>query len=138
MAAALFQDHAARFPGGQPWRVESAGIWARDGQPASSGALAAMNARGLNLSRHRSRIVTPDILESFSLILTMEKSQQEALQVEFPQISGRVFLLSEVAGSHGDIRDPYGSSQEAYETTAAELSNLIANGFGKISELAQP
>jgi protein-tyrosine phosphatase len=138
MAAALFLESVKNWPEGQLWRVESAGIWAQNGQPACAGAKAAMRSRGLNISRHRSRVVTAEMLESFSLILTMEKSQQEAIRVEFPGVARRVYLLSEMAGRRIDVNDPFGGEPRDYEATAAELSELITEGMNKIFQLADP
>jgi protein-tyrosine-phosphatase len=138
MAAALFQECVHQWPAARPWRIESAGIWAQNGQPACAGALTAMRSRGLNISGHRSREVNAELLDSFSLILTMEKSQQEAIRVEFPQVAGRVYLLGEMAGKPADVRDPYGGEQRDYEATAAELSGLITGGMKKIIQLADP
>jgi protein-tyrosine phosphatase len=138
MAAALFQGSVKTWPEGQLWRIESAGTWAQNGQPACAGAIAAMRSRGLNISRHRSRMVTAELLESFSLILTMEKSQQEAIRVEFPQVAARTHLLSEVAGRQGDVKDPYGGGPGDYEAAATELAELISLGMAQIFQLADP
>ena len=137
MAAVLFQRLAQEKLADQPWCIESAGTWTRGGQPASAGAQAAMRSRGLDLSRHRSREVTREMLASFDLVLTMERAHQEAIRAEFPQLAGRVFMLSEAAGSRGDIEDPYGGAQADYDETADLLERLLRSGFERIIQLAQ-
>jgi protein-tyrosine-phosphatase len=141
MAEAIFKrklEQARRadpdFPGG--WRVESAGTWAREGEPAAARSQLVLQARGLDLSQHRSRSVTLEMLQSFQLILTMERGHKEALKVEFPSLAGRVFTISEMAGPARDVRDPVTGTLADYQDTARELEQLIEAGFEKICRLA--
>ena len=101
--------------------IESAGTWAVERAPASQGSQLALAELGLDLRDHFSRRVNREMLRSFDLILTMEKGQKEALKVEFPEVSGRVYLLSEIVGKSHDIRDPIGMPVEMYQATASEL-----------------
>lgn len=94
-----------------------------------------MAARGLSLDAHRSRMVSQDLLTPFKLILTMEEGHKESLQVEFLQIQNRVFLLSEVAGSSGPVKDPYGLPLDYYQATAREIVTLLEKGMENIVRL---
>jgi len=138
MAAALFLARLKEVdPDWQKWRIESAGTWAEEGQAASRHSRAVALQRGLDISQHRSRVVTAEMLESYDLILTMELHHKEALQVEFPTVAGRVFLLSEMEGQFEPISDPYGQSLEAYERTAFRIEQILARGMDKIQSLAK-
>ena len=119
------------------WRVESAGTWASEGHPAAEFSEGVMQARGLDISQHRSKGVEGGYLEKFDLILTMERNHKEALRVEFPELSDRIYMLSEMAGQKFDIEDPIGGSEAEYEATADEMERLIEAGFEKITRLAQ-
>jgi protein-tyrosine-phosphatase len=132
MASALFQRLVDELEPEFHWRVESAGTWAVDGMPASSGSVEVMNARGLDISDHKSRNITGEIVDSFDLILTMEEGHKEALRTEFPEYADRIFVLSEMAGHSHDIRDPIGSPLSEYEATAQELTILLEKGYEKI------
>lgn len=134
MAAALFKARLKDKPG---WRVESAGTWAPEGEPAAARAQLALRGRGLDLGKHRSRTVTPELLEQFDLILTMERGHKEALVAEFPEIASRVYLLSEMLGSWFDVRDPMGGTQAEFEHTLRELDEILAQGQAKIEQLAR-
>jgi protein-tyrosine-phosphatase len=136
MTMVLFRDMIKDRPDAQEWCIESAGTWAEANIKASQFAREVMSARGLSLDAHRSRIVTPELLSTFNLILTMEQGQKESLQVEFPLISQRVFLFSEAAGSSGPIKDPYGMSLEHYQATANEIEGLLKRGMEHIVRLA--
>ena len=119
------------------WRVESAGAWADEGLPVLEGAQVVMEERGFDLTTHRSRPLTGELLRSFQLILTMESGHKEALQIEFPDIARRVYLLSEMAGIVADIRDPVGKSLPQFREVAGDIESMVNTGFDRIVNLAQ-
>jgi len=133
MAAGLFRALlSGRVPGGEDWLVDSAGTWASEGQRASENTIRVMQKRGIDLSHHRSKVVSKALLNLFDLILVMEPGHKEALRVEFPEIAGRVWLLSELSGPAVPIEDPYGLSLEHYEKTAAEIEAYLQAGLPEI------
>jgi protein-tyrosine-phosphatase len=136
MAMALFQRRLDQAGIAADWRVESAGTWARDDDPAASGAQQAIAEQGLDLRAHRSRVVSADLLRSFDLILTMSKSHQEALQVEFKDIASRVHMLTAMAGIAYDVPDPIGGPLSGFRESAREIDALLERGFDKIVRLA--
>lgn len=136
MAEALFRAELKKVRADwADWRVESAGTWTKDGEPAAANSRVVMENRGLNISDHLSRMVTGELLEEFDLILTMEPGHKEALCIEFPQIADRVYLLSEMQGFAIPVRDPYGGPLEAYEATAETIERLIRKGMARVLEL---
>lgn len=138
MAAALFQERLKQErTDWQDWLIESAGTWAREGEGAASNSKLVMEQRGLDISDHRARTVTPSMLRLYDLILTMEPGQKEALQVEFPMVAKRVFMLSEMEGSMTPISDPYGGPLEGYQKTAEKLEQIFANGMQRIYALVE-
>ncbi|MBN2145970.1 MAG: hypothetical protein JW726_01235 [Anaerolineales bacterium] len=137
MASALFRKLVAQRPDAAEWRIESAGVWALAGSPASTGARVAMQARGLDLSGHVSRPVTHRMLRQFDLILVMEDSHKEALRGEFRDLAGRIYLLTEMVGEGDDIRDPIGGRQVDYDDTVRELEDILTRGIVRIEQLTQ-
>jgi protein-tyrosine-phosphatase len=136
MAQALFEDRIKKsLPDWRMWRVESAGTWAADGEPASRKSCQMMEKYGLDISGHRSRTVTAEMLEASDLILTMEPNHKEALRTEFPTSAGRIFLLSEMAGAYAAIEDPYGGPMEAYVEAASAIDQFLETGMKKILTL---
>ncbi len=127
----------ARVPRGENWRIESAGTWAMDGQRVSTNSQLVLQQRGLDASGHRSRSVTRQMIEQFNLILVMEPGHKEALQFEFPQAAGKIFLFSEMIGMQFAVVDPYGKSLMDYEQTASELEQICDQGFETIARLAR-
>jgi protein-tyrosine phosphatase len=137
MAAALMRARLQKEQSDwREWRVESAGTWAMEGEMAARFSRQVMAERGLDISAHRARTVTAEMLHKFDLILTMEPGQKEALQVEFPAIAKRVFLLSEMDGTLSTVEDPYGRAVEAYKQTAEKIDRMLANGMARIVALA--
>lgn len=133
MASALFQARLkAEREDWEQWLVDSAGTWATEGQAASANSVKAMASRDLDISKHRSKEVSEAFLEMFDLVLTMEMSHKEALQVEFPRLAGRIFLLSEMSGPARNIEDPYGLSIKDYEQTAQIIEGYVETGFSEI------
>ena len=65
--------------------------------------------------------MTAQLLENANIVLVMTHHHQEALQAEFPDVSHKVHLISELIGRDYDIEDPYGGSLEDYELCAADL-----------------
>lgn len=118
------------------WRVESAGTWAVNGQQSPLEAQQTMARRGVDISGHRSREVSADLLSHFQLILTMEAGQKEALRFEFPQMAERVFMLSEMSGVQVAVRDPMGESASVYEAAADQIDRLLERGMERLVFLA--
>ena len=107
--------------------VDSAGTGAWDGAPASEGAYLIGLERGLDLSSHRARLLTREIVEDAHLIFTMARHHRA--RVHELGGEGRVFVLGEYAGRAGEeaeVGDPFGGDLEVYRDTCAELETLIA------------
>jgi protein-tyrosine phosphatase len=109
---------------GRPGRVESAGISALVGEPADPIAAELMRERGLDISRHRARQLTPELLGDFDLVLVMEEGHRRAVEQLHPASRGRVQLLGRFGGF--DIPDPYRGSRADFEKVLV----LIDRGIG--------
>jgi len=135
MAAALLQRKLAENGLADSYCVRSAGTWAQNGLPASAYARLVMAEKGLDLSSHLSHELTAQDVAQAALILVMTQYHKEALVTEFPEARDRVFLLSEMAGKHFDIADPFGTALINYQYCADELENLIEEGYEEILRL---
>lgn len=118
------------------WRIASAGTWAMDGERAASLAQAVLAGREIDLSTHRSRSVTREMLRPFNLILTMERGHKEALRAEFPEFATRIYLLHEMVGNIREVRDPMGSTLIDFQDTVREIDEILTQGYDRICELA--
>ncbi|MFZ0545459.1 MAG: hypothetical protein WAM60_08475 [Candidatus Promineifilaceae bacterium] len=118
------------------WRVASAGTWAMNGQPASQYSREILAERGLDISRHSSRVITPEMMKEADLLLCLETGHAEALRAEFPQHAHKVHLLTEMIGHRYSIADPYGGPRRDYERMINDVTQLIEDGLPRIIELA--
>ena len=137
MAMALLQQRIKGAPDEAEWLIESAGTWAEDGKPALSGVIAELAQRGIDVSTHRARTITREMLETHQLILTVDKDQREALCTEFPTLAKRIHLLTEMAGELGDVSDMEGESLAPFKEVADDIAELLGDGFEKIKRLAR-
>ena len=64
----------------------------------------------------------------------MNQHQQEALQVEFAPLAGRIFVLSELSGPKYDIPDPAGGNIEDVREIALEIDQLLKQAMPCILE----
>jgi protein-tyrosine phosphatase len=122
----------------QKWRVESAGTWAENGLSAPGIALQVAASLGLDgLESHLTRQVEGDLLDQFDLVIVMEMGHKEAIRIEFPSASQRLYLLSEIVdGIPYDIPDPAHSGVDPVDV-GYEIYKMIAQGKDKILQLAE-
>lgn len=118
------------------WRIESAGVGALDGQPATFESILVAAEHGVDIGGHLSRAATLERVELFSLVLVMEQRHKDILDDEFPQLSERVRLMTELVGETGDIWDPVGTGIENYRVMADRVKHILEAGFDRLGELA--
>lgn len=109
--------------------VESAGLSATPGAPASRNAALAMTEFGIQMDRHRARPMY-DVDTGGALVLTMTAGQAEYVRQMFP--GGRVETLRGYAGLGGDVPDPFGGSPETYMETALKIAEAVEAAARKL------
>lgn len=133
LGAAILADLAATDPAMAGVQVASAGTSARAGAPASEGSYLVALERGLDLSAHRSRQVTTELVREADLILTMGAAHSR--RVSELGGAGKVHLLTEFAGEDGsDVPDPFGQDVSAYRETAERLERLMARVAARLRQ----
>lgn len=121
MAEALFLNKIQHHT--SPITVTSAGLAALVDQPATPITIALMEQRGIDISTHRARQVTPALLSKADLILTMSTRQKQQIEDKLPELTNKVHRLGKWDGY--DIPDPYNRPKRAYEQSL----NLIIQGI---------
>ena len=112
-------------------QVESAGVYAIHGMPASRETQRVMLALGIDCSTHRSRMLTSEMIRGADLILAMESFQVEEIKAREPAASGKTHLLKTHGLSEQDspgesnIPDPIGKPLEVYEVCLSEIREAI-------------
>ena len=92
MAAALIQEQAVDY--GLDVGVQSAGMIG-GGRRVDPAVLRAMDRRGIDLDGHRSLALADLDLDTFDLLLTMERDHLRGVVVIDPALWGRTFTLKE-------------------------------------------
>jgi protein-tyrosine-phosphatase len=109
------------------WDISSAGVHACNGDSASSGAAEALRMLGIDLSAHRSRRLTPEMIRTADLIVTMTRSHRDAVLDIDPESEGKVFLLKSfgIAQCATDIYDPIGEALDVYCRVRDEIDAAL-------------
>jgi len=136
MAAGLLRQRLAEEGLDDRYEVSSVGVRALDGQGASRNAILVMSERYIDITEHVARTISPDDVERASLILTADEQHAELIRQTWTQHAWKVYRLSEMAGRRQNIKDPYRSSLQKYETCAKTIARYIDEGFERILELA--
>ena len=100
----------------------SAGIFAEVGSGASENAVLAMESYGIDISGHKARQLSEEIIADADIVLTMTEGHKMMIEAYAPE---KIFSLYEFIGSYGDIADPFGGDIEEYQETASELYSVL-------------
>lgn len=104
----------------------SAGTHALMGMTASEGAVVAMKKMGLDLTQHRSQMLTGSLLARYDLILTMEPEHKEHIKELFPDNMHKVKVVTEFIGKpESGISDPVGLPLSAYIACAQSIQTCL-------------
>lgn len=89
-------------------RVSGAGTATVDGEPASENAVTAMNEIGIDISAHRSRQLTPAIVQETDIFVVMTPDHGVTLAFYYGVDPEKMAIPG------GGIPDPYGRSLKVY------------------------
>lgn len=127
--------------------IESAGTGASPlpvdpsvpGPGASDGALLVALEHGVDLTRHRSRALTRELVASADLILAMGSRHIDRI-VELGGANKAHLLTTFASGgsAHHGIEDPFGGPLVAYRTTYEELDTEIRRAFDRLGATRGP
>ncbi len=112
----------------------SAGTSAWQGSPASDGSMLVGLERKLDLSTHRSRPLTRELVEEATLILGM--SSHHVAQALALGGDGKSFLLADYAAASTtgrSIHDPFGEDLDAYRQMADELDEVLPRVIARLA-----
>lgn len=121
--------------------VSSAGIGAMSGFPATPFAIEAARHWGVDISRHRARMLDRSMIGSADLILAMAPEHVETILHKEPSAASRTFLIKSFPEryslSQEGVDDPIGGTLEDYNQTYLELDEVLRRIEGKIIELSK-
>ncbi|MFA6714179.1 MAG: low molecular weight protein arginine phosphatase [Victivallaceae bacterium] len=114
-------------------RVLSAGTFAGDGMPASENAVRVMNDYKVNLAKHRSRMLTRDLLADIDYVFTMTEGHRLQVISIAPELEKKTRLLLEFS-SGGNVADPFGGSYAIYKECFEQMKKALDKLFKEIIE----
>ena len=101
--------------------VISAGAFAQPGARATPTAVDAVRPMGADLSGHRSRPLTVELIHQADVIFTMGRSHAGAVVAMVPSARHKVATLD----PNGDVDDPIGGDAALYNELAGQLRVMI-------------
>lgn len=107
--------------GDSKYRILSAGTSATPGEHATQEAIIALRNQGIDISQHRSRLLTEDLIRDSRFIFVMvERHRQKVLEL-CSEADEKCFLLAE----DSDIADPFEQGQDVYNECAAQILKAV-------------
>lgn len=137
MAEGLLRDRLSRLGAGV--EVRSAGL-AFDDRPATPEAVDASARRGVDISAHRSRIITAEMVESSDLVLGLERMHVREAILLAHSAAPRCFSLKELArrSAGAGPRAPAETLRDWAGRVSAGRSNLELLGASAEDDVADP
>jgi len=102
-------------------QIMSAGAMAMPGSRATPEGVEAVREMGADLSRHRSQLLSVELIHQADVIYTMGRAHARAVTSLVRSAADKVMTLD----PDGDIEDPIGSDVKVYRRLAEELKTLI-------------
>lgn len=131
-------------------QISSAGISAFEGDRANEKSIKVLREKGIDISQHKARQLTLDMIKKADLVLTMTYSHKEIIKnyllknSDDNSLANKVFTLKEYAYiinnetiddySNLDIADPYGMDYSVYEETRNEIEKELRKIANKMIE----
>lgn len=137
MAEAVLDDMLKKYGVSGRIEVSSAGVAVVEGSGPSKGAIEVMREYGIDLTGHRARQLTVEMLQHADLVLAMTTAHKNMIMT-FAHCEGRdnVFTLHEFAtdgrGVNLDIVDPFGGNADTYRECANEIRLVLESALPKI------
>ncbi|HKB02114.1 MAG TPA: hypothetical protein VKD90_07840 [Gemmataceae bacterium] len=102
--------------------VRSAGISVVPNAPATDQSVEALQEFGVDLSSHRSRHASAELIARADDVITMTRAHLLTLAGQYPVIGGSLRMF---CGADGDLDDPIGGGPEVYRACAASVRQHV-------------
>ena len=99
----------------EEYSISSAGISTANGMGASENSIEVLKEIGIDLSNHRSKVITKKLIDESDIILTMTKSHKGFANK-----------------NEEDISDPFGGNLDIYRSTMREIMYSVNEIVKKI------
>jgi protein-tyrosine-phosphatase len=136
MAEAFFRREIEFQKRELEFEADSCGIFANDNDLATDNTLKALKHYDIDISKHRAKNISQEIINKAYLILTMTVAHKHEILRYFPEAIEKVCTIYEYSenNSSKNVDDPYGSPLERYLESAAEIRDVISKIWEKLRE----
>jgi protein-tyrosine phosphatase len=110
--------------------VSSAGLSAVVDHGPAEVSLTLLKTRDIDISTHRARQITEEIVRDADLILVMEQYQKKKIETLYPFALGKVFLLGK--WDNFEVPDPYTGFESDYEDALKLIDKGLSSWQKKI------
>jgi len=110
------------------YKISSAGIMKMSAAPASAEAVVACKDRGIDIKKHKSNILSPQLIEESDFIFAMEQIHCDRVRAFTPEAADKCTLLAE----NKEIADPIGQPQEFFNRCAEMIENAVRRRIDEI------
>ena len=109
--------------------VDSAGVAAMTGMPASAHAVEVCKKYGIPLQEHESTTLTTQRIDDSDCLFVMSRGHLQSILEFYPQAANKCFLLDD----KGDIADPVGQGADVYRRCFKQIEKAIKKRVSEIS-----
>jgi len=110
------------------YKIASAGVIAMNGIDASAEAIRFCASKGVDITGHKSRRLSTEILKEADYIFAMSAEHRSDIIRILPQAGQKCILLND----SGDINDPIGQDFEAYKTCGLIIEKAVNKRIGEL------
>ncbi|MFH1755530.1 MAG: low molecular weight protein arginine phosphatase, partial [Candidatus Latescibacterota bacterium] len=116
--------------------ISSAGSSALEGFPASAHAIQVAKKHGIDLTKHKARLLNRSLVTKADLIVTMSTKHKQMVGILDPSALKHTYLLSGFCGcADSDVPDPIGGGIEVYEQTFCFIEKCMDAMKDRLNEL---
>jgi len=111
------------------WNFASAGVFAVEGAPASEGAVRVMREKDLDLSGHRSRMLTPERIQEADWLIALTGAHRDLILEADPAAVDKTRTLHSFSAANPDrdVMDPVGGNLDTYRITRDEIESALTD-----------
>lgn len=119
-------------------QVISAGLAARPGEYVSGNSVTALKKVGIDISGHRARPLTQQLLDDALVVFCMTQSHCGLIELQAAPVPPRLHLLRAFMpeGATREIADPFGGSLKLYEQSRDEMVEAIPSLIAYLKTIA--
>lgn len=110
--------------------ISSAGVHAMVDEPAQPHSLTVAEENGIDITSHRARQLTTEIINAHDLVLVTDKTVLKILTRQHPHAMGKVKLIGHFR--QFEIADPYRKPKENFDAMYVDIKNCLQDWLNRV------